>query len=421
MKQINLFFYSSVSIYALLICLNPKLASILLGVVIVSTLLKITSNPNTYRQIVFQKKIVLLTPILFFILTSISFLFTTDDYLTFKSLGKKVWFVFLPLFFFWLHPKVLVKIKKYSLNALTLGAFLSSFYLLVNLVIMHYNLNKAWVFDKSILDYFHTGFHFTAPLDIHPTYLGLFISLSLAYIIIEKPLKNLCLLIIFKLVILITILFLASRIIYALAMLLFLVSIVQILTKSYKNNHKNGIFLIVISLILILSTLGILSKTYIGYRMTKETYWDLTSEDFNQKNLINKQDSRLSRWKVAIDLIKDKPFFGYGAGTEKYHLVSEYNKRNMKLAADKQYGAHSQFISYFLEFGIFGFLIFIHFLIINIFYALKSKSFLGAFFFISLFFSSLFENIFNNNSGIVFIAFFSVVFTYTTFNKNISG
>lgn len=421
MKYINFFFYGSIFIYAFLICLNPKLASVFLGLIFATALLKIIPKFNTYSPNHFQKRIVLLTPILFFILTLISFLFTTDDYLTFKSLGKKVWFVFLPIFFIWLNPRVLIKIKEYSLYALTLGAFLSSIYLLINIMLLHYNLNNAWVFDASILDFYHTGFQFTAPLQIHPTYLGMYILLALAYVLIEKPFRRKYISVIFNVIVIVTLLFIASRVVYALVLLLLLLVLVQTLIKILQKNKLKGLVMLLLIFLVVFLSFSALNKTYIGYRLTKEAYWDLTSEHFNQKNLISKQDSRLSRWKVAVDLIKKKPFLGYGAGTEKLHLVREYQQRDMKLAAEQRYGAHNQFISYFLEFGIIGILVFITFLISNILIALAHKHFLAVFFFTSLFFLSMFENIFYNDAGIIFIAFFSTLFTYLSLNQNMNG
>ncbi|WP_188458242.1 O-antigen ligase family protein [Psychroflexus planctonicus] len=337
--------------------------------------------------------------------------------MTFKALGKRVWFLFIPVLFLWMPVNDFSKIKQVSLNSLTIGAFTSSIILLVNIFFVHYRLNDGLVIDASILDYYHTGFQFTSVLDMHPTYLGMYTLLALAYVIIEKPFKQKWATITLILILLISILFIASRVAYFLTFVLFFLKGIKFLSEKIRYKPRVGILYVFGLLIITTGAVKLLSTTYIGYRLSKETYWDLTSEHFNQENLINKQDSRLARWKVAIDLIKERPFLGYGAGTEKSHLVQKYKENEMNIAAENQYGAHNQFLSYFLEFGIIGILYFAFFLFINIFYSLKAKHFLAAFFFFSLSISSLFENIIYNHAGVIFVAFFTPLFTYLSWYK----
>lgn len=81
------------------------------------------------------------------------------------------------------------------------------------------------------------------------------------------------------------------------------------------------------------------------------------AEEYHQINF------RLNIWPAAIDLIKERPFLGYGAGTEKDLIHKELKSRNFDL---HKVHAHNQFLSVTFQYGILGLSVFL-FILVSIF------------------------------------------------------
>ena len=164
-----------------------------------------------------------------------------------------------------------------------------------------------------------------------------------------------------------------------------------------------------------------LSDTFIVNRMTNELSWELTEQIGTTYNDKIVADSRIARWDAAFDAISEKPLFGYGTHSEKDVLAHFYKLNGLDSAYHNRYDAHNIYLSYLLEYGIFGLLIFLLWLISNLFLAIKSRNFIYFLLFFMVGVVGCFESYLKNNAAITFVAFFGSVLLFSSFTKEIKN
>ncbi|MBL0014712.1 MAG: O-antigen ligase family protein [Flavobacterium sp.] len=140
--------------------------------------------------------------------------------------------------------------------------------------------------------------------------------------------------------------------------------------------------------------------------------WDLTSNKNSAYNGKFKDDSRLVRWATISKTILERPCFGYGSAMEKKVLKRNFLKNGLVISSQNNYDSHNQYLSFSIEFGLLGLLVFLFYLAMNLNLAIHSKNFVPIIFCFTIISVSFFENIFKNNAGIIFITFFSNLFLY---------
>ncbi|HAX61490.1 MAG TPA: hypothetical protein DCX95_02880 [Elusimicrobia bacterium] len=80
---------------------------------------------------------------------------------------------------------------------------------------------------------------------------------------------------------------------------------------------------------------------------------------FGEKNV--SVSERIFKWKTGLEMIKEHPFFGVGAGNLKVNFANYQSKikRNTRLKSTSESNLHNEFLQRFAETGIFGFISFI--------------------------------------------------------------
>lgn len=174
-----------------------------------------------------------------------------------------------------------------------------------------------------------------------------------------------------------------------------------------KNNFKNLKFkfliwiieiIAIISIIILQSRLGLLSLIFIYFSifvfqrtirkkiilsfliiLTSFIYFSNTSNSNILSYNFSEDESSIQRiefYNTAIDLIKQKPLFGFGHGSWKYESLSYSSLKNERILVS--YYTHNDFLQIFVEMGILGFIIYLSFFIkigIEIFKKFKLDSF----------------------------------------------
>ncbi|TKS57064.1 O-antigen ligase family protein [Mesohalobacter halotolerans] len=175
-----------------------------------------------------------------------------------------------------------------------------------------------------------------------------------------------------------------------------------IINRKRLINLKN---IAVLILVLILGSILITSNNY-----TKDKIFstlqsldinvgkDKTTEiakDYHQINF------RLKLWPIALDLIQERPLFGYGAGTEKGLIYKETQAKGFNL---QKVHAHNQFLSMTFQYGLFGLSVFI-FMLVSLF--LKAISHLEYFLIFFLILTSMItDSYFDVQQGLFYFALF---------------
>ena len=120
-------------------------------------------------------------------------------------------------------------------------------------------------------------------------------------------------------------------------------------------------------------------------------------------------ESRLARWNLEWELIQKFPFTGYGTGSEKDVLKEKYFENKFYISYLLELNAHNQYLSFLINTGIAGLLLYLYILYFGFEQAVKKRDFLLLSFMIIITVVSISENILDVNKGI-FLRFFLFVF-----------
>ncbi len=365
------------------------------------------------KKVTFNYKLFLTSTALLFFAYVLG-VFYSDNFSTgFNFLGRIVTFLIIPLVLGFKSKLDFRKVQKSLFFGLTISLFLVCIYLLLHVIINYFSAGSYTL--KSLFSYRYTTQRFVFPLyDSHPTYLGLYILVSVIMWEFNnyKALKGFKLLVYFTF--LLSLIFLNSRIIFVSALLL---ALFYIFLKL--KNTKQRIIAFLTGLFLMASMIYVMKDTYFVKKWQKGVVWDLT-ENVGNSNTTKKlvSDSRMARWQVAVDKILEKPFWGYGTGMEMTVLKEGYLENEMIFSLEQKYNAHNQYLNYLLELGLVGFLVFIFFLTFNSYQAIKTKNYEQLLFLVFIICISTTENVLVRNMGITFFAMFFNINKKALSNEN---
>ena len=333
------------------------------------------------------------------------------------ALERRLSFMLTPISFVFLTNKDVLRIKNFSLKGLTIGAVLSSVLLIVLVLLKYYSLKPIFTIDNDLFNYFHTSANYTYPIDIHPSYLGLYILTSLVILLftgvfVSKVWKSL-----FVGILSLSMFFLNSRIILALYLILIIIYFGRYFQSKFKNRRLTVISTATLMVVVLVIFFNLFKNTYLFQHIKSETTWELTHQIGTNYNRKGSGDSRLARWDAAIQVIKKHPFMGHGISMETEVLKDQYISMGMNTAAKENYNSHNQFLGFAIEGGLISLILFCFYLIINLYFTLKSRDFLSLFFFVSIATICLVENLLVRNAGITFLSFYGALFLHSSFNS----
>ncbi|MDA3818856.1 MAG: O-antigen ligase family protein [Candidatus Delongbacteria bacterium] len=132
----------------------------------------------------------------------------------------------------------------------------------------------------------------------------------------------------------------------------------------------------------------------------------------NKTNNIEQRDPRLQIWKTCTMLIPMHFWTGIGAGDTTEKLIEKYREYNFQVPAQKRLNCHNQFFQTQLSTGIFASIfLMLSFLFIIINHGTKFEGIIWIFL-LMVFIHFLFEAMLETQSGVQFIVFFLVLFSY---------
>jgi hypothetical protein len=120
---------------------------------------------------------------------------------------------------------------------------------------------------------------------------------------------------------------------------------------------------------------------------------------------------RLEYWKNAWAIIENHWFMGVGTGDVDDAMQEMYITRASPLTPERRLRAHNSYLTYYLTFGIFGFLFFLYFQLKFIIQQCKWNQWVGFLFGIIALITFLFEDTLESQMGITMFAFFFAVFS----------
>ena len=122
---------------------------------------------------------------------------------------------------------------------------------------------------------------------------------------------------------------------------------------------------------------------------------------------------RIEFIKTGIEIIKRKFWFGTGTGDLKKDYTEQYKISDTKLSEDYQLRAHNQYITFFITFGIIGFLLFLFSYFYLPFITKKFKDYLFMIVYILISLSMLNEDTLETQMGATMFAYFLCLYLFS--------
>jgi len=216
----------------------------------------------------------------------------------------------------------------------------------------------------------------------------------------------------------------------AIIIIVFLIGMMNLRNVGLSRLTK-GLFVLVVGVILlVLSTPASIYNRADTAIKEFSNYIDIDKRN-NSTLLENSVGIRLEQWRVASNLVFEKPIFGFGggnAGRETNRYV-KMGKAHPDLYNEKAYtgyaGAHSAYFETMVTEGLTGLIIFLFILLFPLYIFIKSRdshpvtSELGIIFTVSFIVFSLTENPFvHDNFLSIYFVYFSILFSTVVLQKN---
>ncbi len=301
------------------------------------------------------------------------------------------------------YKNALLKVFGFTCLITVLYLFIHAF-----LLIIYNHVPVSNLFSTSF-----TNHNFSAPIEMHATYLSMYISLSLIsflfFFLNEKSRRNKIFYGIAILILLAGLMQLASRAVF-ISTLFIIVFLYPFFIATRINRVK---FFIIILPIILVAFISIYRIDWFRHRYTIELKNDLTQTSINNDII----EPRITRWRIAWGLFQQNPLVGYGSGTEKKILMENYFEKKLYNSYLNKLNAHNEYLSIMLKTGMWGLLVYLFTLIYGYIAAWHNRDIAFAGFMTLISFVSFSENILDVNKTIFFYSFFFSLFIYSSKNK----
>jgi len=292
-------------------------------------------------------------------------------------------------------------LKKYRaalLEVFAIGCTCTVIYLYVDAIrtIQYSGLPVKALFSLAFINH-----NFSLPIDLHATYFSMFLVISIIYFFqrIKEEIRigKKIFFIVCSLILAAGLMQLSSK-----SALIAILLIVNIGFPLFLFKKKNALRFLFISV----SATVILFTFILSVNVFRERFLVDLKNDLNKNPESEKMSWRIKRWEAGMDIFKQSAFIGKGAGAEIPLLRSLYFERKMYGAYLSSLNVHNQYLSFMINSGIAGLLVYLATLCWGFWRSIKSSDLLLLSFMILVTVVSLSEDILAVNKGIFFYAFF---------------
>ncbi len=145
---------------------------------------------------------------------------------------------------------------------------------------------------------------------------------------------------------------------------------------------------------------------YSLYPRIYETIWEIDSYRRGGDPSNHSLTQRIAYLKAARNILSSHFFFGTGTGDVQDEFNRYYKVHNSPLNTDNRRRAHNQYVTFFITFGLIGFVFSMIFIFLPVFYEKGWNDFLFLVFFIIVLLSMLNEDTLETQTGVSFFIFF---------------
>jgi O-antigen ligase len=275
--------------------------------------------------------------------------------------------------------------------------------------IIFYKLPVKALFSPSFVNQ-----KFSLPIDAHATFLSMYCALSLTYLLkclMQKlPAYKKVIFIALSAILFAGIIQLSSKSVFISALL-----IINFFIPLYIPKRKRLAYIVIVFTLSLACIIAILRIGSLRTRFLKEMTYDLTK--FERTS--DKNEYRIARWEAAIDVIKSAPIIGYGSGSEIDVLKEMYFEKKLYNSYILELNAHNQYLSFLINFGIAGLMVYLFTLGWGIREAIRNKDVMLLSFLTLIIIVSLSEDLLDVNKGIFFYSFFFSYFILSNKKRTI--
>jgi len=254
---------------------------------------------------------------------------------------------------------------------------------------------------KKFLDYPFFYIYRDFSLFNHPTYFGLFLVLSVAFLIYlyHQPQKFLSRRWIVVLIALFSLLIFAIS-----SRAAILVLVVLFILAVFHYARSLTVKLSLLAGLIVLTTLGLTNYRFSNYlELAKKV---AQGSQIHSRELIEQEALRFVLWDVAVDLSRQNLWLGTGTGDIRSDLKKEYERRDILKHMKRTFNPHNQYLSTLLGVGIFGMLVLLAMLVWPLILACRHRDFLGISLLVLFILNFAFESMLNRSPGILSFSFF---------------
>ncbi|WP_291099191.1 MULTISPECIES: O-antigen ligase family protein [unclassified Flavobacterium] len=385
----------------------------------ISCILFLIVSFSTLYKIKFSYSRALMLPILFYCLMILSLFWTRDTKSTLAGLQKEIVFLFLPLAFLFIP-----KLSKQAIDSIfRMFSFSMVFYAL-------------YYFIKALSRYFVSGntdvffYHELVTKELNAIYVSVLASYAMFYFISlsKKSLKERT-----ALILLILLVFLLSS--KNIIVIDFLLIVIYYLFFSGRSKQIKVITVLMIAFSLLLSVVFV-NKIRDRFLIEYETAFNgnttnkngkvcnislkqaWSNEQFKQNDFFSGTAFRLYQIRIFKEMLHEENIFFTGFGLEaSQDKIKEKAKQHNLYPEYGKFNFHNQYIQTFSELGIFGLLLLVLMVLINIKNAVVHKNFLHIVFTVTMITLFLTESFFCRQRGVIFFVTMYCIFNTTDVSK----
>jgi O-antigen ligase len=297
----------------------------------------------------------------------------------------------------------LSRYRKALLHWFGIAVVLTILYLYIDAmrILLFYQLPLRQLITPAFMNH-----DFALPIGLHATYLSLYAALSFLvflYYLLRKPT-------------------IGYRVLYSIALVVLAAGILQLSSRAvgiallcilngclpfmmFTGRKRWQIFATGILLT------GLFLWLLSGRTTFRERYFtELKKDVTDQRENDALTDPRMTRWKLAVAIIRQAPLLGHGTGSEVRLLKAAYFDHALYSSYLNAFNAHSQYLSIWIKTGLWGILLYVWLLYSGIRRAIRRHDFFLMVFFLMIAIVGFGENLLDVNKGIFFYAFFGGFF-----------
>lgn len=337
--------------------------------------------------------------VLFFLITCISAVLSSNHSDAVSAIEIKISFVVLPYLLFCFNWPV--DVLKRFVVAFVSGCLFACIYLIVRATIYAVNGHPEYYFYTSFSDF------------IHASYFAMYLVLAIIFILVFYPTwykaqKNILYSAYGFLVVFILTVFLCSSKLGILS--LFICLPVTVLVKSgIKLNFRTILF----SVLLLAATLFIAARLFPTPFNRINTMLSVSNKQID-KTSSESTAVRLLIWEQCFSLAKQHWLMGVGVGDANTRLYEAYVKNGLTGAYEHRLNAHNQYLQTSVGMGLIGLVTLFMLTCWQLIQAFRRSNFTGLMFFVIIVLNFFVESMLQTAAGVLFFTFFYCFFNLVT-------